>query len=52
VLTEGDLMEPSPRALCLLVAVVLCVLAAFSVTVGTVGLFPLGVAFFAAAGLV
>ena len=38
--------------LCLLVAVVLCVLAAFSVSIGTVGLFPLGVAFGFAAGLV
>jgi hypothetical protein len=42
----------SVSALLALVAVVLCVLAAFSVGVSGVALFPLGVAFLAAAHVV
>jgi hypothetical protein len=41
----------SIRSIVLLVAVVLFVLAAFGVSLGTVGLVPLGLAFFAGAFL-
>lgn len=42
----------TPSKILLLIAVVLFVLAAFGVSLGTVGLVPLGLAFFAGAGLV
>ena len=45
-------MNLSIRSILLLVAVILFVLAAFSVSLGTVGLLPLGLAFFAGAFLV
>lgn len=45
-------MNLSIRSILLLVAVVVFVLAAFGVSLGTVGLIPLGLAFFAGAFLV
>lgn len=44
-------MDTSPGSILVLVAVVLFVLAAFSVSLGTVGLVPLGLAAFAASFL-
>lgn len=44
-------MNLSLRSILLLVAVVIFVLAAFGVSLGTVGLLPLGLAFFAGAFL-
>jgi hypothetical protein len=44
-------MTLTPRSILLLVAVILFVLAAFNVALGTVSLMPLGLAFFAAAFL-
>ena len=45
-------MNLSIRSILILVAVVIFVLAAFDVSLGTVGLVPLGLAFFAGAFLV
>jgi hypothetical protein len=50
--TEVTLMNLSLRSILLLVAVVIFVLAAFGVSLGTVSLVPLGLAFLAAAFLV
>ena len=44
-------MSLTPRTILLLVAVILFVLAAFNVSLGTIALVPLGLAFFAAAFL-
>ena len=44
-------MSLTPRFILLLVAVICFLLAAFSVSIGTVGLVPLGLAAFAAAFL-
>ena len=44
-------MSLTPRSILLLVAVILFVLAAFNIALGTIALVPLGLAFFAAAFL-
>ena len=49
---EVPVVNLSIRSILLLIAVVLFVLAAFGVALGTVGLVPLGLAFFAGAFLV
>ena len=45
-------IDTSPRSILLIVAVVLFLLAAFSVSLGTIGVLPLGLAAFAAAFII
>jgi hypothetical protein len=45
-------LDMSPRSLALIVAVVLFLLAAFDVSLGTIGVLPLGLAVFAAAFII
>jgi hypothetical protein len=48
---QGEVMSLTPRSILLLVAVILFLLVAFNVALGTVSLLPLGLAAFAAAFL-